>query len=1131
MLFWLTPWSYVTSQVRTYPGCGECRTAYRRHDVPRRIAAASTGTRNGTAVTKGEEGVTNTPVELPEPGAQVSVDGQLVTVIAVTPTLTGAELIFTRSDGSLDRASLDAADLARAHVPVNDAGGHPELALTGLWGRWMQYALPRIRSAVLATRPLKPFAHQDEAVFTHMLAQPRLRFLLADEPGTGKTIMTGMYVAEGTRRGLIPGRTVIVVPAHLVEKWRRDLRRYFAIEADRLTPELARDPKELDPRVSVWVVSVDLFTYNADVRRKVAGARASWSLAVFDEAHRLTPTSQYLTAARELSVRTHHLLLLTATPHRGKEHFFRGLLNLLDSTLYPWDPRQTEYETALRPSTLSFLRRIKEELKDLEGRNLFPPRYAETVQVDLTGPEEAAYTAVMDYVDAFYGENATLARSIYGKRAASSIVAAASTIRRREGALRGPASGRTDAPVPEEFVGGGSEWQFEVADDDAWRRAEETVVTSRSKNKGEELERIAAVLETLEQAAAAQPTKWLRARELMERHGIRPGEGQLLVFTEFADTARWLAGTFVDAGFTVDILEGSVGHRERDQLQQRFLDGQFQVLVSTDAGGEGIDLQSAHVMLDWDIPWSLVRLEQRMGRLHRIGQKNPVHIYHLVAPTTREGRVQEVMLQNLEAAGRSLGGRIFDLLDATAARAGFDYGRALVEAQRGGTAVHVPVPHAQELLSAARELVADEDRLQTPANAAEAMARFRADRLEAINPVIVDAFVDQLARARTWALGPGPAKGIREVTAQVPLPPALGGGLERLIAADGASVRQAINDGAQGLDDVVVLGPTEEPFGELVDLALAEGETELIRGTQLIDTAALTGYTLLIYDGEVEAHDGVRRARRKAPLLVRFSGAGAFEIAWESLMTLRSDITGPLAPTTLPPAVRIEGMAQAQEALIREVERVRVERGAWVAKAREQIDQVEYRYLDELDELPADVRRERREAFAVLKTERLRQLEDIGKVTGTAPRLIGWAQVAAGARRTELGYDPDSETAAIAAVLEELERLGYVVDDRQTAHVGYDLFARHPHTGEQRLVEVKGFQDRLEAVWLEQHEWAQAQQRGEDYWLYVVTNCAAAPTVILRAQDPAAQLAAGPRRIERFQIKVTDLKRLMRGER
>ena len=1068
---------------------------------------------------------------LPEAGTQVVVDGQLVTVVAAIPTVDGAELVFRNGDGALGEATLNADDLRRTEVSANDAGGQPDVALAGLWGRWMQYAVPRIRSAVLATRPLRPFAHQDEAVFTHMLAQPRLRFLLADEPGTGKTIMTGMYLAEGVRRGLIPGRSVIVVPAHLVEKWRRDLRRYFAIEADRLTPELARDPKDLDPRVSVWVVSVDLFTYNNDVRRKVAGARASWSLAVFDEAHRLTPTSQYLQSAHELAARTHHLLLLTATPHRGREHYFRALLNLLDRTLYPWDPRQTEYETPLRPSTLSFLRRMKEELKDLEGRPLFPPRYAETITVELTPHEEAAYIAVMDYVDTYYGENATLARSIYGKRAASSLVAAAATIRRREAALQGPAAGRSDSAVPEEFMGEDRRLIFEVADDDAWQRAEDVVVTARSRDKLRELERISGVLETLEAAqAVGKPTKWVRTQALIVGHGIKPGEGQLLVFTEFTDTARWLAGMFSEAGFSVDLLEGSVGHRDRDQLQQRFLDGQFQVLVSTDAGGEGIDLQSAHVMLDWDIPWSLVRLEQRMGRLHRIGQKSPVHIYHLVAPATREGRVQEVMLHNLEAAGASLGGRIFDLLDATAAATGFDYGRALADAQRGD-GNHVPaVPATEELLAAARELVADENRLHTPANTAEAMDRFRADRLESINPVIVDAFVDQLARAREWSLGPGPARGIREVRAEQPLPPALGGGLDRLIAADGSSVRQAINDGSDGLDDVVILGPTEEPFSELVDLALRDGQAELVRGTYLVDTAALTAYSLLVYDAEVESHDGVQRNRRKTPLLIRYSGAGAFEVAWESLMTLEPHGKPTGASGTLPPGMRSEGMVQAQVGLAREVGQHREERAAWVARARQQLDQVEYRYLDELDELSAEVRRERRAVFTALKSDRLQQLDELGKVAGTAPRLIGWAHVAAGARTAELGYDPDSEKAAIATVLDELERLGYVVDDRQTAGVGYDLFARHKTTGEQRLVEVKGFQGRLAPVWLEQHEWAQAQQRAQDYWLYVVVECATTPTVVLRAQDPAGQLAAGPRRIERFQIKVTDLRRLMRNE-
>ena len=1065
---------------------------------------------------------------LPAPGTQIRVDGELVNVIAATLTADGADLVVRRSDGTLTDVALTNRDLATAQVPVHDAAGDGTKALATMWGRWMQHAVPRIRSAVLATRPLRPYAHQDEAVFTHMLAQPRLRFLLADEPGTGKTIMTGMYISEGTRRGLIPGRTVIVVPAHLVEKWKRDLQRYFAIDAAQITREVGRDPRDLDPRVSVWVVSVDLYTYNVDVRRKVAGARASWSLAVFDEAHRLTPTSQYLDAARDLADRTHHLLLLTATPHRGKEHFFRGLLNLLDPMMYPWDPRGSEYETASHPSTLTFLRRMKEELKDLEGNDLFPPRYAETIPVTLTAAELAAYRTVMDYVDTYYGDNAALARSIYGKRAASSLVAAEATIRRRHEALKGPAAGRTGAPVPDEFVGADGDLSLSVDDDDAWEAAENAIVAARSQDKPEEVSAIAGVLEQIRSAAdAGPPTKWLRLQKLLADHDIRPGEGQILVFTEFTDTARWLAGLFQAADYTVEMLEGGVDPKQRDQLQQRFLAGEFQVLVSTDAGGEGIDLQSAHVMVDWDIPWSLVRLEQRMGRLHRIGQRKPVHIYHLVAPETREGRVQEVMLSNLEAAGEALHGRIFDLLDAAVSRAGFDYTRALVDAQRSPSA-RIVVPEASELVSRARELVRDEDRLHTPANTDAALDRFRSDRLEAINPVIVDGFVDALARAERWSLGPGPAKGIRRVAAARNLPAALGGERERLIAADGASVRQAINEGAAGLNDVVVLGPTEEPFTELVDRALRVGEAELIRGTVLVDTASLTSYALLLYDAETEVHDGIRRQRRKTPLLIRFSGAGAFETAWESVMNLRAARPGEHPPgATLSPAMRAEGLQEARDALNRDVETARTERKAWVDRARQQLDQVEYRYLAELEELPAAVRRERMGRFEALKAQRVTQLDDIAKVAPSAPRLVGWAQVIGGARVTDLGHDPDSEAVAITTVLTELERLGFDVDDRQTAGVGYDLLARHRTTREQRLVEVKGFQDGLAPVWLEQHEWAQAQQRGAEYWLYVVVGCASSPTVVVRAQDPASQLASGPRRIERFQIKIQDLRRLM----
>ncbi len=349
---------------------------------------------------------------LPEEGRHVVVDGAPYTVVRASNAAGGnVDMFVLDGRGHPTRLIVTRTQLEAGLVPANDRLGDPERSLTGMWGRWMQHAVPRIRSAVLATRPLKPYAHQDEAVHGHMLGQPRLRFLLADEPGTGKTIMGAMYLTEGRRRGLITGNALFVVPAHLVTKWERDLRRMFGVQAKIVTSAIAADPADLDPRYDTWIVSVDLFTHNLDVRRKVAGSKASWSLVVFDEAHRLTPTSQFLPAARQIAERTHHLLLMTATPHRGKEHYFRALMNLLDPVLYPWDPRAKDYDDGLVPSRLSFLRRMKEELVDHDGAPLFKPRFSETISIDMNAYEAAAYDAVMDYVSRYYpGTGQTLAQ-------------------------------------------------------------------------------------------------------------------------------------------------------------------------------------------------------------------------------------------------------------------------------------------------------------------------------------------------------------------------------------------------------------------------------------------------------------------------------------------------------------------------------------------------------------------------------------------------------------------------------------------------------------------------------------------------------------------------------------------------
>lgn len=1071
--------------------------------------------------------------ELPSKGRQVRVDGGLVTIRdadwAGDQTV---ELFVLNADGQPQRILLTHDQLRAGLVPVNDRLGDPEKALTGLWGRWMQHAVPRIRSAVLATRPIRPYAHQDQAVHGHMLGQPRLRFLLGDEPGTGKTIMAGMYLAEGRRQGLIQGRSIIIVPSHLVIKWERDLRRLFGMDARRITAELAADPADLDPRHITWVVSLDLFTHNADVRRKVAGKHASWSIAIFDEAHRLTPTSQYLTAAREAADRAHHLLLLTATPHRGKEHYFRALMNLLDATLYPWASNKSAYDTALIPSRLSFLRRMKEDLVDHDGNKLFPPRFSETVSVTLNRFETAAYDAIMDYVDVFYGDNVVLARSIYGKRAASGLIAAAATVERRAAALKGGANERGPVVLPEGLMASADVLGDAADDDETWVRAEDAIVGVRTRDKKAEMSAVAAVLDTVRQAqTAAVPAKWDALVGIMTRHSITVGQGQLLVFSEFVDTARWLHSEFAKAGYTCEVLDSSVDHRSRDGLQERFLAGGFQVLVSTDAGGEGIDLQSANVLVDWDLPWSMVRLEQRMGRLHRVGQHKPVHVYHLLAPHTREGRVQEVMLNNLNAAAEALDGKLYDLLDATATRAGFEWGTAMIQAQAGR---EVTIPETVALIETARSLVAEERSLSSPANVADAMERFAADRLEAINPVIVDAMVDQVARSSGWTIGPGPATGVRRLDAAPGsiLPPALGSEEHAYVAAAGASVREAINAGANALDSVVILGPTEEAFQDLVSHALVAGEEDLVRGAGLVDAASLTSYVLALFDADIQVHDGATRTSRKAPLLIRCSANQAIPVAWESLMLLRSprpDDPAQSGPQILTSATRHDATESAKAELREQVKALVNERNAWISAARKQLDATQYRFEEAIaDRLVAD-RAQLLARFMAAKSHRETVLQDIALVNASAVRLVGWVSVSGIARVDQLGYDPDAEKIAIAHVVAELERQGFGVDDRQTAGVGYDLYARHRRSREQRLVEVKGLSAGLKQVWLEQNEWAQAQQRGSEYWLYIVTDCAEAPGIALRVQNPAAVLG-GRRHIERFRISLSELRTLARSQ-
>ncbi len=306
-----------------------------------------------------------------EPGSRVRIPHRPdlpghVRIELAMPTADGWQLFVEEPTGHFHKVLLTRDEAAACEILTEDGGGDSTAVLAGLWTAWMKAASAGARSAALASSPLKPYAHQMNAVCGAMLPQPSLRFLLADEPGTGKTIMAGMYVREMQRLGFV-GRALVVAPAHLVTKWQADFERFFGGGLRQITAQTVRE-HALETDHDLWIVSLDLAAVNPAVQAAIHPDRAGWDVVVFDEAHRLTPTAaSYYQAGELLALNTPRALMMTATPHRGKEWLFRALLHLVDPDVYPPVISNEEPAHAVKPGRVHFLRRMKEDLVDLDG--------------------------------------------------------------------------------------------------------------------------------------------------------------------------------------------------------------------------------------------------------------------------------------------------------------------------------------------------------------------------------------------------------------------------------------------------------------------------------------------------------------------------------------------------------------------------------------------------------------------------------------------------------------------------------------------------------------------------------------------------------------------------------------------
>ncbi|MDH6099696.1 helicase-related protein [Anabaenopsis sp. FSS-46] len=567
------------------------------------------------------------------------------------------------------------------------------------------------------TSLVEPLPHQITAVYGEMLTRQPLRFLLADDPGAGKTIMAGLLMAELHLRGDLR-RCLVVCPGSLAAQWQDELYQKFHLDFEILTNdrmEASRSGNAL-AEIPLVIARLDKLSRSHDLQAKLT--QTDWDLIICDEAHKMSAsffggdvreTKRYK-LGKLLSSITRHFLLMTATPHNGKEEDYQLFMALLDGDRFEGKFRDGVHVC----DTSDLMRRlVKEDLLKFDGTPLFPERKAHTVDYQLSSQEAVLYKQVTEYVreefnraDALdnQGRKGTVgfALTILQRRLASSPEAIYQSLRRRRERLQKrlreeeiSKRGLDALELSSRIIEDVNEFEEDTPSDEREAIEQEVVDQASAARTITELKVEISQLQKLEQLALAvrrsgRDRKWEELSQILQNQAelfdARGYRRKLVIFTEHRDTLNYLhkqISNLLGNPNAVATIQGRMGREERRKSQEAFTqDPDVQVLIATDAAGEGINLQRAHLMVNYDLPWNPNRLEQRFGRIHRIGQTEVCHLWNLVAKETREGDVYLALLKKLENEQKALGGKVFDVLGT--AIDGVQLRQLLIEAIRYG---------------------------------------------------------------------------------------------------------------------------------------------------------------------------------------------------------------------------------------------------------------------------------------------------------------------------------------------------------------------------------------------------------------------------------------------------------------
>lgn len=1101
-----------------------------------------------------------------------------VEIVAVERTAGDiVNLVYRSDEGVLDQRLVTAADAEGFRIPTErrwsfDAdGGKFRLASEA---RRIQLAHLFDPFAAVEASGIDPLPHQIEAVYERLLPLRPLRFLLADDPGAGKTIMSGLYIRELILRGDLV-RCLIIAPGSLVEQWQEELWDKFSLSFDILSRDMVEASRTANPFLerNMLLARLDQLARNDDLLAKLSVSE--WDLVIVDEAHKMSAhlygrevnRTRRFQLGERLGDLTRGLLLLTATPHNGKNEDFLLFMSLLDPERFAGRLRND----APLPDTTDVMRRyVKEGLLKFDGTRLFPERRAETLNYVLSESESRLYDQVTEYVrngmnraealmqggDRRRGLVVGFALAGLQRRLASSPAAIHESLRRRREKVERrlvevERFATATEPVRQSLPMGGlptslDDFDYDEFNDVEMESLDNTAVDAATAALAVgELQEELTQLRVLEQVArqvrqSRVDTKWNQMSGFLQSDRFAGGDNprKLIVFTEHKDTLDYLAErmrSLLGRTEAVAVIHGGIKREDRRRVQDGFRnDPQVQVLVATDAAGEGVNLQRANLMINYDIPWNPNRIEQRFGRIHRIGQQQPCFLWNLVAHETREGRVLERLFHKIEQQRQAYGGQVYDTLGDAEINKSLQ--KALIEAIRYGDnparmarmeqVIDGEIGHRVDQIIKEQALAPE-----TLASSGLEEVRDRMERAKArkLQPGFVEAFfVAAMSDVRGRVARR--EKGRFEVTRV----PATVRSAEREAQVLGQVHRRyeritfdkALVEGPDSKPRAELIAPGHPLLSALIDTTLEQHGDSLTRGATLVDDIdeGQTPRVLVYLDHAVV--DG------------RLDNAGHNRIVSRRFQFVEIAEDGAVTDPGADPFLNYRGMTQDEEQLVRtcidhswaddgvdtvarswaivnlatphfeeiaDITRARVNR---VRKAiRERLD-AEIQYWDlrayeleqqeqqgEKQRLNSERARRRANDMEARKNRRLRALAAEADLSSRPPNVVAAALViprglldtlAGKTDPTTSGDTAETDRRAVAAVMKAERSLGRIPEEQAHNNPGFDIASRDPSDGTDYLIEVKGHLPTTSEIKVSVVQVRQGKQNPDHFRLAVV---------------------------------------------